>query len=162
MNLKLSPSKDSPANSRGRSPETTIASRASLRSRSLSFWLQRPLITQTKVIETVSGGLSKVRLEMIEACGRLCQLLGLPRTTGQIRTSLSGIRTPVYKRYCDLFTDKQGQHQQWDSTASFMGGDQRSLGPGGSSGLLSSSGGTERFDPWSTQRFYKAQIEFLS
>ena len=30
------------------------------------------------------SGLSRTRLDMIEACGRVCQLLGLPRSTGQI------------------------------------------------------------------------------
>ena len=28
--------------------------------------------------------LTQTRLDMVEACGRLCQILGLPRTTGQI------------------------------------------------------------------------------
>ena len=31
-----------------------------------------------------NGGLCQTRLDMIEACGRVCQLLGLPRSTGQI------------------------------------------------------------------------------
>ena len=41
-------------------------------------------------IETASSStlgacaLNKTRLDMVEACGRLCQILGLPRTTGQI------------------------------------------------------------------------------
>lgn len=34
--------------------------------------------------EGTNNGLSKTRRDMIEAGGRLCQLLGLPRSTGQI------------------------------------------------------------------------------
>ena len=163
MNLKLSPSKDSPPNSQGRSPETTIARRASLRSRSLSFWLQRPLITQTKAIETVSGGLSKVRLEMIEACGRLCQLLGLPRTTGQIYGLLYLALEPLSLNDIAIFLQiskgsaSNGTRQlaSWGAIKGvWIQGDRRDY--------YQAAGGTERFDPWCTQRFHQAQIEFLS
>lgn len=44
-----------------------------------------PRLKQAELIPASrSGGLSKSQLEMIEASARLCQVLGLPRSTGQI------------------------------------------------------------------------------